>query len=254
MPDSVMCVSAEVPTIADKGENKPCNVMQRKQGDRREIIVDWESNTEVRLTVHSVDGLRIETISSEQKFPPQGSVIIVPKDAWTTAGALTFRAIVTLGDDMRTGVQQYLKGGRWEARDAGLATGLLRKTTEVVKSGELSTGAKVRVLVYDQPARTVRAAQTYGHLLPTAAYDSMSITLVSELGDTFLSVRHFGVAEAVTLKPDWIDIAISSSLFLTATIMLTILGAAVQIASQLGSKRGTQEVGQRSENTDNRKD
>lgn len=60
--------------------------------------------------------------------------------------------------------------------------------------------------------------------------------MISLLGDTALSVRHFGLRDPVIIRPDWIDVAISSPLLLAMAALFSVLASVGQVL-MLGFRR-----------------
>ena len=231
LPATQRCVPVEIP---DPSRTGPCGPAAAPDGAASEWAVAWPEGTQVDLTRRPEGALEVRVVSGGGAGDPAGTVFVLPARAWPEAGALAFSGAVTLGDDMRTGLRRYLLAGRWEAREAGPVTSLLRGVTEVVKTGELATGAKVSVLRGDAPARV------YGYVTPGP--DALAVTMISEAGDTALSVWHYGLEAPVVLRPDWVDVAVSSPLLIAVATIFTILVSLGQVLTTAGRPAGPRET------------
>lgn len=231
LPNAILCLPLEIPAFPPDPD---CGVAARADGPADEKLVTWADGTIVEVKSERNGGLRIEALNGNTAALPMNATYIISPDAWPMTGALTFRAYATIGQDMTDGARHYLREGRWEAREAGWVTSLLRSVTEVVKSGDLSTGAKVTITVDGEPALA------YGHITPgngPANKDAgLDVTMISQLGDTALSVRHFGLRDPVVIRPDWIDVAISSPLLLAMAALFSVLASVGQFL-MLGFRR-----------------
>lgn len=219
LPNATLCLPVEIPLAPPDDE---CGSAARSDGIARERLVDWPAGATVDISRTANGSLSIEVVSASGLDVPANAEFKIDAEAWKGAGALTFRAAATVGQDMRTGARHYLHSGRWEAREAGPVTSLLRSVTEVVKEGTFSSGATVTVMIDGNPALV------YGHLIPGET-ETIALTMVSELGRPVLFERHFGVAEAVRIEPDWIDIAISSPILLAAAAIFSIIASGGQV-------------------------
>lgn len=236
LPNAILCLPLEFPSFPPDPD---CGIAAKADGPAEEQLVTWTDGTVIEVNAERGGGLRIEALNGNTTALPVNAVYILSNDAWHMAGALTFRAYATLGQDMTDGSRHHLRDGRWEAREAGWVTSLLRSVTEVVKTGELSTGAKVTVIVDGEPALS------YGHITPgdrsSDGNPGLNVTMISQLGDTALSVRHFGLRDPVIIRPDWIDIAISSPLLLAMAAIFSVLASVGQVLMH-GLKRPKETV------------
>ncbi|MBJ3763355.1 hypothetical protein ILP92_11420 [Maribius pontilimi] len=236
LPDAVLCLPLEIPTFPPDPD---CGIAAKSDGPPNERLIAWADGTIVEISGERGGGIRIEAMSGNTATLPMNAAFIVSRNAWQRAGALTFRGYATIGQDMSDGASHYLREGRWEAREAGWLTSVFRSVTEVVKTGDLPTGAKVTAIIDGEPALA------YGHLArgmgPRDEETGLDVTMISEFGDTALSVRHFGLRNAVVIKPDWIDVAISSPLLLAVAALFSILASFVQVL-MLGLSRPTDAV------------
>lgn len=162
----------------------------------------------------------------------EGTTILVPAPAWRSNGALPFHAEASVGEDIGPGAVHFLQSGRWEARQTSPVFQLLRihTVTEVVKSGDLSVGAEVTVYDREHPAIM------WGHVTPTPddlinSLPGFDVVMLSAPGRTELRLAHFGFAEATSIRPDWVDTAITSPLFLAIFAILNLLAVICQIFS-----------------------
>ena len=221
LPNAILCVPLDAPSLKP---DAVCGQASAPEGQAREWLLDWSDNAVINLHARDDGGLEVNIIEPGSSTLPERGMLILSKSAWRGAGALTFQASVTVGQDMQTGADKFLRDGRWEAREAGIVTSFFRSLTEVVKSGDLSTGSKVVVLSNGKPAKV------YGHVIP-AREGGLAVTMISEFGNTALSVRHFGLDDPVLIEPDWIDVAISSPLLLAMAVLFSVLASVSQILS-----------------------
>lgn len=215
LPQTTVCRPAAAPR---PGATDLCGADFEPQGPVGEQRIQWPGGSTVRL--RRADGLIIDVLDAPNVTGADdiaaGSRLIVPAGVLRDMGALTFHGTVTLGEDMASGARYSLHDGRWEAREAGWLISVLRSATEVVKAGTFAAGAKATIIKDDRPA------MAFGHLR-IAPGQAMAVTLLSEPGDTILSERHFGVAGPVLIKPDWVDVAVSSPLLLAIAAIISAL-------------------------------
>lgn len=231
LPGATECAPLEVPAPPDRAD-PTCGAAYAPVSAAGAKTITWPRNARIAIDRRSDGGVAVTYVEqgepdalAEPSAPPVpvGTVMIVDADAWRRMGALTFSAEALIGDDMRSGARGYLRVGRWEARESGSVTSRLRSVTEVVKQGTFASGGLVQVLKGEGPART------YGHVDRSGAGDTLSVTLLSEVGRTMLSVRHFGVEGPILIEPDWVDIAISSPLLIAMAGLLAIVASAIQL-------------------------
>lgn len=219
LPNALLCEPLDTPSLIP---DATCGQASSPKGSAREWILNWSENTVVNLNSRDDGGLEIAIVDPGGMANAPNGVLIMSRAAWRDTGALTFRASVIVGQDMQVGAANFLHDGRWEAREAGVVTSFFRSLTEVVKSGELSTGSKVAILADGTPAKV------YGHVIP-AEQGGLAVTMISELGNTALSIRHFGLDQPVLIEPDWVDVAISSPLLLAMAVIFSVLASISQI-------------------------
>lgn len=201
----------------------------RDSGDDRSV--EWTSGTVVNLRVGLDGDLEITITNGGTAQLTEDMAIYVNAADWQDFGAYTFRGVIQIGEDMATGGSGYLVGGRWEARDAGVLTSWLRGVTAVVKSGEFVTGAAVTILDNATPA------QVFGHFRPSSSGRSMDLTAVTQNGRIMLSERHFGVSGPTLIKPDIVDVLVSSPVVIAATVLVSILAKISQVLLQGRAQR-----------------
>lgn len=226
LPGAVECAPSDFPALPGQAD-PACGAAFTPVGEARDRTVTWPQDARVAVGRRADGSVIFTALDATEPALPIGTMIVVPTEEWARMGALAFTAETLIGDDMRSGVRGYLRSGRWEARESGLVTSVVRSVTEVVKQGTFASGALVEVLDGDLPAKT------YGHIDRSGARDTLSITLISEVGRTALSVRHLGVDGPILIEPDWVDIAVSSPLLLAAAVILSILASASQLFSDV---------------------
>lgn len=223
----VVCTARSVPDLRDAGPRDASRCPASGFEAPREInseVVQWRQGTRIHFRRAPDGRLIIRTLNDGTETLPIGSRIVIPGSAWQGHGAFTFSGSVRIGGDMATGAQDYLIGGRWEARQMGLATSLFREITEVVQRGDFSRGASVQVV--DDAGPVI----SYGHLTPAATDDpGLEVVALSERGRLSLEVQYFGLPKPSIFKPDWMDTISSSPMLIALAILLTIILAVVQL-------------------------
>lgn len=158
------------------------------------------------------------------------TIIVIGAEDWRENGALPFQAEVTLGEDIGPGAIHYLQSGRWEARQTSRILEFLgvHSVTEVVKEGEFSIGAEATI--FDGRHRAVMFGQItpVGVDLPNSL-PGFDVVMLSSPGNTELRLAHFGFEDAVAIRPDWVDTAINSPVFLALFTILSFLAVVFQI-------------------------
>lgn len=228
--EAVLCEPVAVPRL---GATDACGAAYAPPSVPAEQFIEWRADATVDVGGTRDGGLEVHILGGMEPEFADGSRLLVSPSGWADTGALTFRGGAEVGRDMASNVASYLHSGRWEAREEGPVTSFLRSSTEVIKTGTLATGAVVTVLREDSPA------QVHGHIVP-APEGGLSVTLLSEFGDTALSIRQFGLDGAVLVKPDWVDVAVSSPLLLAIIGIITVAATANQLFSPNQLRSGTQ--------------
>ncbi|QBF31477.1 hypothetical protein CFI11_09635 [Thalassococcus sp. S3] len=224
LPEATVCIPLDVPDFASKG---PCGIAFEAKGEPSEAIISWAENTKINVSTQS-DALQITVLEAPGSDMIERSYFLLSAKSWKSAGALTFRASVIVGQDLQSGSRNLLLNGRWEAREAGLVTSFFRNVTEVVKQGTLPAGSKATVLIDGNPARV------YGHFTQSED-NTLYVNVVSQLGNTALQLNSFGLDEPILIEPDWVDSAISSPLLLALAVFFSILASASQVFSDTSS-------------------
>ncbi len=175
------------------------------------------------------------------------SIIVVRDRDWRATGALPFQAAATVGEDIGPGAVHFLQSGRWEARQTSPVHDYVpfaHAVTEMVKKGELSLGAEVQVWDY----RKGRPATMWGHITPTPddfdnSLAGFDLVMLSSPGKTELRLAHFGFREPATIRPDWVDTAVNSPLFLAMFALLSLIAVILQIMKDTGELRRKTKTG-----------
>ncbi|MBI6630808.1 hypothetical protein [Pontibaca salina] len=253
----IICRPADSPDPREAANpDAPCPDNIYEISKQTDYTIEWPDHSGVRLTLDPDGTLVVETgrdfpflkasgkagnpdREGEQVTPPglpAGTLILVPAKAWFRNAALTFEGAATIGQDIRSGVRHYLHEGRWEARQTALFTWWLRQFTEVIKDGHLHHG--VEVTVVDDKKIPVKV---FGHVAPFLGGDLpavFTVVALSEPGRTELRLGQFGLRDPAIVRPDLLDLASSSAIFVAAFAVLTILAALTQILSDLFARHG----------------
>lgn len=227
-PAATICRLKPVPDLRSQDGAGPCNAGVYEVNGTASFTIEWDAGAVVRMTVEG-DQL-VLTILSGQSDLPDRTRVVVRRSAFDAAGVLPFSARLTLGAPISAGQRQLLQGGRWEARETGIMTSLLRSNvTEVVKAGEIVRGSTLTVHEADGPTVML------GHVTSARADGDpyLEVVALSRPGAQNIEVAYFGMAEPTIIRPDLIDAALSSPLLLAFGILLSLLAAAVQIIKDL---------------------
>lgn len=268
-PAATVCNPREMPDVeAVAREGDVCNraLFEPPKEAKAEVTVSWACGA--RVAVQSdVDGVLVvtalgratdaqravvcdetdgEVALADAHGITEGSVIVVERDALRRTGALPFQAAATVGEDIGPGAVHFLQSGRWEARQTSPLHDYLpiHAVTEVVKSGELSLGAELQVWEYGAG----RPALMWGHVTPTPVdFDNslagFDVVMLSTPGKTELRLAHFGFREPAHIRPDWVDTAINSPLFLAMFALLSLIAVILQIMKDTGELRRKTKTG-----------
>lgn len=174
-----------------------------------------------------------------------GTILVVAPEDWRSNGALSFQGEARVGEAIGPGAVHYLRSGRWEARQTSPILDRIRprRVTEVIKSGEFSVGAEVRVLDNGAPAIVA------GHITPIPVKQdndlpAFDVVMLSAPGArTEIELSHFGFAEPARIRPDWVDTAITSPLFLAVFALLSLIAVVLQIMKDTGELRRKTKTG-----------
>lgn len=226
-PAATLCAPRAVPDLrrAEAGEG-PCGADLYVITALSDETLDWPDGASVDVHLDS-DGAFVIELLHPIGERPAGTLIVVAPEAWAIQGALTFRGTLSVGEVMASGARHFLLDGRWEARESGWAISLFRGVTEVVKQGALSLGAEASIIAGDGPAIM------YGHLTPSGAGAAMTVTAISQPGDTALRLVHFGFEKPSVIRPDWIDTALASPFLLALVALLGLLTSVTQVLRDL---------------------
>jgi hypothetical protein len=224
-------------------------VSVRAEGEG-EIVVEVLGLEEIEAQDSPCRGGDTRAIATGEEYET-GTLFIVGGDDWRTNGALPFQGEATVGEDLGPGATHFLQSGRWEARQTSPVFEALRlhSVTEVVKSGDLSVGAEATIYERGHPALM------WGQITPTSvdferSLPGFDVVMLSAPGKTELRLVHFGFAAPTTIRPDWVDTAITSPLFLAIFAILNLLAVLCQIIVDWplrlrGTKPGTPGRGDR---------
>jgi len=235
IPNAAICRLKAQPDLTQEETNDPCDRRFYDVEKQDGLVAAWRDGMTVKATVSQRNELVIGVENDVMPSFQDGTKIILSPEAWREAGALTFAAQVTIGTPIGDGEINFLSGGRWEAREAGFTTGMLRSNvTEVIKSGELVRGGTATVWSGEAPA------ETFGHITPGASLggDHMDIVALSRPGDVELHLGYFGTTKPTVVRPDLIDAAISNPLLLALAIILSIFASASQFYGDVRDRRG----------------
>lgn len=199
--------------------------------------IEWRDGTRLRITMHGTGVLLIDVLQRGDQALPAGTLLVVGADDLRASGALPFTGYLEIGSPVSSGQRYHLQAGRWEAREGGFATSLLRSNaTEVVKSGELPRGSVAAILNGSERAIVHGFASA---VLPDESPTALFLSAVSASGDTAIQLDQYGFLAPVVIRPDLIDVALSSPLLLTIALGLSLLASFAQVISDaFGQSKG----------------
>jgi hypothetical protein len=235
---SVLCRPREAPDFRaaapPDASSDACSPVFYQIDTADQRVIDWQSGMSIRFSIDSIGNLVLEVTHSSVAQLPSGSVLFIAAEDWARHGALAFIGQMTVGEPLATGARNYTLDGRWQMRQSGRAVSLFRDITDVVKTGDLTRGAAVRIVGIDGEPATV-----YGALTPIEGDDEggIAVTALSHEGDVALELSYFGLEAPSLLKPDWIDTLLSSPVILAlVTVLLPIILVVAQLFVALVSK------------------
>ena len=260
IPRATICTPRETPEFgAAPTPGAMCSPAIYDITAERDLTLSWACGATLDIEANSNGDLLIEVLGLEtveaQAVPcrgdntrriatgrdfPVGVVIGITSDDWRRGPALPFQAEARVGEVLAAGSTRFLQSGRWEARQTSPIFQLFRlhTVTEVVKSGDLSTGVDAAIYANGHPAIM------WGHLTPTAvdfenSLPGFDVVMLSAPGRTELRLTHRGAAEPARIRPDWVDTAITSPLFLAIFALLNLLAVLCQIVGDWPFRRST---------------
>lgn len=231
-------IGVGAPQIAERGRVEdvcPASLFEEPKQIHQETV-SWLPGARVQFVEKRDGSLVVRALSDVGDDLPVGSLIVVPSEIWAEHGALTFSAVVRIGEGMGPNAQGYLVEGHWEARETGPITSLFRDITQVVKSGDLGRGASVRIIDLDENLPQPKGGEpgevvSFGHLTPLPDGDEgMGIVVLTDRGLLALEVQHFGLASPAVFTPDWMDSVSSSPVLIALAVLLTLLLTVVELA------------------------
>lgn len=238
LPSAMKCSLREEPVLSIASGNPSCDARFYEQQAIENYEVQWPAGALVRITRlgNGAVVLSVENYFGNTIELAVGTKILIAAEELEQVGILTFAAEMMVGTQLGSGERHYLSNGEWEARDKGFATHLFRSNvTEVVKSGRLEKGTTATVWI-DQ-----RVATMYGHIGPIrfAGKNYLEVGALSETGDVELRLGYFGQTKPVVIKPNLIDVAITSPLLFAIAIVLSLLASASQVYADTISRSKT---------------
>jgi hypothetical protein len=231
---ATICRLRDQPDLAREADAAACDPRFYDIEDQRNVTLQWPSNAEVDVTQTNTGDLRLSLQTDGPNGFAEGTILVVAEADWRNTGALTFSAHAIVGRPISAGAQFYLTRGTWEAREAGLITSILRaNVTEVIKTGELMRGTTASVWSESEPVRM------NGHITPASFSDNSSLKLIalSQPGDLELHLAYPGTDIPTIIRPDLVDVALSSPLLLAIAIILSMLASLSQVFADLINRR-----------------
>ncbi|AFK56063.1 hypothetical protein TMO_b0055 (plasmid) [Tistrella mobilis KA081020-065] len=224
---AILCLPRAIPdlrqlTTEAVDRDTACTEAFFELAERTDLSIHWHHGDEVAVSVDGEGRLEIEIRRRRETDVPEHAFLVIPADIWTRQGALTFVGSARIGGDMATGARDYLRAGRWDVRQTGIANSLFRDVTEVVKRGDFTLGSSVQVLNAGMPA-------TLFGSITRSAEAGIRLVALSERGEVELQVAYFGVGTPVILRPDWIDRIVSSSVLIALIGVMTFASSIFQI-------------------------
>lgn len=243
--EATICTPRESPdrsAVPTPGE--ACSAFDQDTQTVPSLTLAWMDGTAAILRAETGEAgprLRITLPAGLVDTHAPGTEIVVTYDPAFRMGALLFSGEAVLGTVLGSGERYFLHSATWEARQTSWATRWRRSSTEKVMTGEALRGAELSVVERYRDGwrvwREHRPSTVFGHLTLSpevlAGAASLSVTLVSAPGSTELQVDHYGLADAVRIRPDLIDTTASSVLLIAAVAFLSLASAATQLVGDL---------------------
>lgn len=234
MAGTIACRLRNEPDFTHALNDQNCDARFYDIAEAADLTVQWPRDVQVTLTLTRKGNLRVKILTLGLPDFPEGTILIVPSSEWLEGGALTFSAEMTVGKSISDGERFYLTDGRWEARETGMITSLLRSNvTEVIKTGDFVRGATASVWSGNAPI------QMNGHITPGGTPDRplLELVAVSQPGNLELHVGYPGADIPTIIRPDLVDVALSSPLLLAIAVVLSVLASLSQVFADLASRR-----------------
>lgn len=207
--------------LADRlpGEERgdgPCDVRAYSTAPLDGDVLEWGNDDEVH--VYGGPGRVLALVVVRHKTFIPGTRIVVDMGNWKLGGALTVVGRAVIGGQMANGETHFLLEGRYEMREQSW----LSDSTEVVKAGELRRGETVRIVTWPLSADALKDARVFVHITP-GEKDALHVSAIAEPSQTALAIEFFGGRAPSLIVPTWIDRALTSPLFIAASVILTIV-------------------------------
>ena len=223
-----VCRRREVPDLGAPAGEGPCATSIYGIETVKGAPLMFPKGLLAEVSLGSAGELLIRVEDGGTDALPDGTLVVVDAPSLGAAGALPFVAELTLGAQLSAGQRAYLKEGRWEAREDGLASGWFGGGTEVVKSGDLTRGSTATPLLSDVPVAV------FGHITPMEEDTAVKVVALTPPGDTALRITYFGTDRPTIVRPDWMDSALASPLLLALAAVLSVLASMMQVLADLG--------------------
>jgi hypothetical protein len=211
---ATICLPQRLDSRRARGDGL-CDSRRYLEHNETDLRLTWPAGSEVRV-FSSAAGRPVLTLLSDGPLP-KDTRILLPKDALTQLGALSFYGHARIGQPVVSGEQQLLLLGTYEARERPFWS----RNTEVLRSGMLRRGESVEIL-RDGTADSPPALQ-FGHI--SAEPDGtlgFHVSIASEAGKPVLRLVNYGGISTTTLAPSWIDRALNSTLILALALLLSL--------------------------------
>ncbi|WP_430511369.1 hypothetical protein [Pannonibacter phragmitetus] len=236
--DVVVCVPrAKIERAAERGTGQ-CDARRYVESNEEDFRINWSAGSSAQVTSPS-PGVLVLDITGQARMLDRTRVI-VNRESWLAAGALTFSGIVQIGDQLASGETKMILNGSFDIREQPFWS----QNTEVLKRGSIWRGESVSIVsLADGAAGSV---EVFGHITPLdTGKPGFAVGVVSSPGDVLLQLGFFGAQEPVQVAPTWMDRALTSPLILALAVILSVVLSVGQLAgnavSSLLSLRGQDE-------------
>jgi hypothetical protein len=224
---AVLCIPTASNPKLPRGDG-PCDRRRYVEKAEEELRLTWPAESIVEVSSPR-RGSTVFTLKSGELYPI-GTRISLPDYALEQIGALTFFGEAKIGESISSGETKILLSGTFEAREKPFGSA----ATEVLQNGTIRRGESIEILA--RGGKNAPPAKVFGSIT-AESHDAAGfrIGLASEAGTPALKLVYFGGAEPAIVTPNWIDRALTSSLFVVVALLLSL---AVNIAQVLSSATG----------------
>lgn len=222
LTDVTVCVPrAAIDRTLPRGRGR-CDARGYTEAESPSVRINWNENASVVVTSPTPDVVVLD-VTGQARIADR-TRIILNRESWLNAGALTFNGWARLGEQLASGERKMILSGSYDIREKPFWS----ENTEVLKRGVIWRGESATIVTRAENAP--KPAEVFGHITPVeAGKPGFAVGVVSAPGQVFLQIGFFGAAKPTQIAPSWIDRALTSPLILALAALLSVMLSLAQL-------------------------